>query len=169
MFKIYYENRKVVLSYHGRESEPGAYVPVMDDHDTPLPHTGVVAIVQDDIDAGWTIITGYEYYIFLDTKWIGTDFWGVLDFLEAAQAIEITSKGAKKKKGGPVDMVQLRVVAKNYGVLSGQMVTKSKQEEIFAEIAQDPDLNRTGDWTYPERAITVRTPRGRTHETTGLL
>ena len=157
MFKIYYDDGSVVVSLmEGREDGN----PLTDTENGKIKFTGVIAVVQDDLDVGWTILTGYEYYVYRDSKWVGTDFWGVLDYLEEDNVITLDKQGARRN-GKKVDMVQLRQLAKNSFVISGRMITKSQQEDIFADVYTDPDLDSRGDWTYPERAITVRAPRGK--------
>lgn len=164
MFKIYYADRSVIVSQtEGNPMIPSGRIPSMDDPDSPLRHKGVIAIVQDDINVGWTVITGYEYYYYQDGRWYGTDLWGVFDFLEDNKLVTFTRMGARGKGGKILDMAQLKFLARRLDVISGIMVPKSLQEEIFTEIYSDPDLNRLGNWTYPERAITVRSPKGKAY------
>ena len=152
MFKIYYEDSTMVFSYEQEVDPQGNRVPQLHERGA-LKHTGIVAIVQDDLDVGWTIITGYEYYVYRTGIWIGTDFWGVLDYLEELGEIKL-----ERQK---YDLIKLRQIAKRNNVLSGIVLPKSRQEEIFAQVYSDKDLGPKAGWTHPERSIAVRAPRGK--------
>jgi len=152
MFKVYYEDGTVAFSYATEIDPSGNKVPGINKQGT-LKHKGVVAIVQDDLDVGWTIITGYEYYVYRMRMWIGTDFWGVLDYLEEVGAIKLT--------GEKLDMIRLKKIAVANNVLSGIVLPKSKQEEIFAQIHADRNMAVKSGWTEQERVIAVRAPRGK--------
>ena len=41
----------------------------------------IQVIVQENEDVGWYTVTGSDYYIWRDNKWIGVDIFGLFDFL----------------------------------------------------------------------------------------
>ena len=79
------------------------------------PGWGVIAIVQTDVDVGREILSGYDYYIFENDKWIGINADGLDDQL---LTVGIGRKNIKK----------------------GRTMQRSDFKSIYAKAMDDPDF-----------------------------
>lgn len=63
-FRIYYSDHSVIAAV-----------------DDIVPARDVQVILQHDDKVGWTTLSGSDYYIRRDERWIGVDIFGLFDFL----------------------------------------------------------------------------------------
>ena len=49
---------------------------------------GNVAIVQQEPNLNWTVVSDYDYYVWKDFRWRGVDIFGMLEFLRDEKLID---------------------------------------------------------------------------------
>lgn len=50
-----------------------------------IPHRGVIAVLNENEEQ---LQTGFDYYIFVNQRWQGVDFFGLMDFLKEAGLLD---------------------------------------------------------------------------------
>lgn len=143
-FKIYYENAPFFKSWeHDRKDLS--------------PH-GVVAIIQDDRQVGWVILTGYDFYVWHNEWWIGANYFQLLDILIEKGMLNITRGISYLVTDGITTPIRSELRFKDYldktgFVLTGRMVPNLMQEDILQMAAYDTEFAMKSRWTINERPV----------------
>lgn len=159
-FKIYYDGGKVVRSWEIKPESPGRGVPTGGKR--VIPPRGIIGIIQDDTEAGWTILTGFDYYVRRDDLWIGANYHQMLDILIEDGDLILGKKGMRLHHNGrwnDVSDSQLKHFIDETGyILTGRMTSGLEQEALLQKAVFDAEFAPKSKWYMNEPDIAVRAP-----------
>jgi hypothetical protein len=161
-FKIYYEDGKRIKSWEIRRNSGLDLQCDFEGTDDCFTPRGVVAIIQDDDITGWTILTGYDYYVLWKGHWVGANYHQLLDYLIELDIVVISNRGVAVHRGGKwriIDDTQFKFLIDQSGlVLTGRNVSGKKQKNILQEAAYDAEFPMKSEWYLNEPRIAIRAP-----------
>lgn len=151
--KIFYDDGTEIITMGLGTYEPeaeGGFMPI-----TRLPKRGVIAMVTVDPEVGWISISGADYYIFKKNHWVGSDFFGLLDFLKTEGLLDY-GIGWKKIRVGETwldaDMVDLfAFVEAHCPVLFGRWTTHEEYLRILQRVEDAREFGAKHGWLQAER------------------
>lgn len=161
-FKIYYDDGSVIKSWEIQPDEPRDGQGLPNKTRSFIPPRGIIGIIQDDTSVGWTILTGYDYYILRERVWIGANYHQLLDILIEANVLILDKKGMRLftgKKWRDADSVLIKNYIDETGyILTGRMTSGKHQEDLLQQAAYDPEFPPKSRWYLNEPTIALRAP-----------
>lgn len=162
-FKIYYASGKVLKSWEMPNSD-------LVEHDKGMavkaklsfPPRGIVGIIQDDAEAGWSILVGHDYYFLDGGRWVGANLHQVIDFFIERNEMTFNKKGLfvhGERKWSEVDIIQLKQYFDDSGiVLTGRPMPGSEIDNIIQKAIYDPEFPAKTKWYMTEPTVHIRAP-----------
>lgn len=161
-YKIYYEDGQRIKSWELARDSGIPQKGVSYSSNPLVPRRGIVAIIQDDDTAGWTILTGHDYYIWWNNQWRGCNLHQLIDYLIELSLLQIEARGLRVHANGKwqyVDLAQFKFFLDKSGiVLTGRITSGKMQEDILQEAAYDAEFPNKSKWFLNEPSIALRAP-----------
>jgi hypothetical protein len=153
--KIYYDNGDRILVHEG--SNPpyvGKFTPL-----SGISKNGVIALVTQHPETGWVLITGYEYYVWKNERWFGSDFYGLIDFLREGGYIDYGVGWKKIHVAGTwidADLIDMYAHMENAcPVLFGRWTSHEEYRKILQEAENDREFGRKNGYLQSERIVQI--------------